>query len=161
MDMLKTHFTIFTPHKKTPQYNDISYKSISEARFCPQVARYIYTHTNIYMTCKCTSELGVLGEEVLFKWRLHYNRHEWGRAGEGNCWQGGWGPSNASCTRPDSEVTFLYSLSSKFLASRNRTFVSVSTSAECNCRESEWYLCLSAFPQQFSQPILFLFFWFL
>lgn len=63
MDMLKTHFTIFTPHKK--QY-DISYKSISEARFCPQVARYIYTHTNIYMMCKCTSELGVLGEEVCF-----------------------------------------------------------------------------------------------
>lgn len=86
MDMLKTHFTIFTPHKK--QY--ISYKSISEARFCPHVARYIYTHTNIYMMCKCTSELGVLGAKCggfFSSEDCSISRSELGWTG-GSWWQG-------------------------------------------------------------------------
>lgn len=156
MDMLKTHFTIFTPHKKTPQYNDISYKSISEARFCPQVARDIYTHTNIYMTCKCTSELGVLGVKKA--------------ASSGDCTTAGLreaeqepGWARARChlarlARCGGNLSVSSLSSNSFLL---HTTGLLSVYYQCWMQaQSQWWLCLSAFPRQFSQPILF-FFWFL
>lgn len=156
MDMLKTHFTIFTPHKKkTPQYNDISYKSISEARFCPQVARDIYTHTNIYMTCKCTSELGVLGGKSCFKWRLHYTRAEGGWAGA-RVGEGQVPPQHLARCGGNLSISSLSS--NGFLLC---TTGLLSVFYQCWMQvQSQWWLCLSAFPQQFCQPILF-FFWFL
>lgn len=130
MDMLKTHFTIFTPHKK--QY--ISYKSISEARFCPHVARYIYTHTNIYMMCKCTSELGVLGAKCVGFFQVKTavlagvsqagQEAADGRAGD--C---------SDIANLDRGNLYFFPFKQQFLASYNRTSISVSIYAECNCRE--------------------------
>lgn len=153
MDTLKTHFTIFTPHKKTPQYNDISYKSISEARFCPQVARDIYTHTNTYMMCKCTSELGVLGEKSCFKCWLHYTRAEQ---------EPGW--VRARC-HPTHLARCGGNLSISSLSSNGfllHTTGLLSVYYQCWIQvQSQWCLCLSALPQQFPMPNLFFFFWFL
>lgn len=146
--MLKTHFTIFTPHKKNPpQYNDISYKSISEARFCPQVARDIYTHTNIYMTCKCTSELGVLGEKSCFKWRLHYSRAEEAEQ------EPGWArtrchPTHLARCGDNPSVPFQAMVS----CFTQQDFCQCTISAECKCRASggcAFLLSLSGSPSLF------------
>lgn len=71
---------------------------------------------------------------------------------------GGWGPGVTLHTWPDVEVTFLsISLSSNGFLLHTTGLMSVYYQCWIQV-QSQWWLCLSAFPQQFSQTILFFFF---